>query len=100
MKNKYTQKQKDKVIERYRCGEKGSEISKETNIPKTTIYGWIWEYESNMPKHDKAIDFKKYHELETKYLTPSFSMSVFSYEITFHLCLVFCLSKPFITCNS
>lgn len=68
MKNKYTQKQEDKIIERYRCGEKGSEISKETNIPKTTIYGWIREYESNMPKHDKAIGFKKYHELETKYL--------------------------------
>ncbi len=68
MKNKYTQKQKEKVIERYRCGDKGSDISKSTGIPKTTIYGWIRAYENNKPKHNKKVDFKMYHELETKYL--------------------------------
>lgn len=68
MKNKYTQKQKDKVIEKYRCGEKGSEISKETNIPKTTIYGWIHDYESNIPRYDKAIDLKKISRIRNKIL--------------------------------
>lgn len=68
MKNKYTPKQKDKVIERYRCGDKGSEIAKQTGIPKTTVYGWIRAFEADKPKHDKKIDFKMYYELETKYL--------------------------------
>ncbi len=45
MKNKYTQKQKEKAIERYRYGNNGSDISKSNCIQKTAVYGWIQFFE-------------------------------------------------------
>jgi transposase-like protein len=36
--NKYTDEQKDQVIELYRAGVKGDEISRRTGVPRPTVY--------------------------------------------------------------
>ena len=43
MNNKYSFETKKLVIQKHNCGEKIADISKQYNIPRTTIYRWIDE---------------------------------------------------------
>lgn len=77
MKNKYTQKQKQKILERYRCGERIAEISSSTGIPKTTIYAWIRSFNVIDTSHNRIINLKMYRELERKYTRQKKIITIF-----------------------
>ncbi len=65
---KYSEKQKEKVLKSYQCGERVAKISEQTGIPKTTIYAWIRKFENAKPAHKKPVNMKMYRELERKLL--------------------------------
>ena len=48
--NKYTNEQKQDIINRYANGESVSDIVTETQIPRSTIYSWIKESQNNNGK--------------------------------------------------
>ncbi|MCI8510192.1 MAG: IS3 family transposase [Lachnospiraceae bacterium] len=65
MKQKYTQKQKDGIINCYLSGENVMSIHKRSGISRSTIYGWIQEHNNNVKDH--AISLKDYNDLNRKY---------------------------------
>ena len=67
MNNKYSNKTKEQVLEKCHCGERIAVIAKEFKISRTTIYRWIREHDNNIPKRNKKVDMKTFHELERMY---------------------------------
>ena len=53
MKQKYSQEQKDYVLKCYLSGDSVFSIQKNTNIPRSTIYRWIKDY--NCTRQNKTI---------------------------------------------
>ena len=68
MNKKYSNKTKEQVLEKYRCGERIAVIAEEFEISRTTIYRWIREYDNNLPKRNKKVDMKKSFGRLFKYL--------------------------------
>lgn len=47
--NKRTSKQeKQKIVERYLCGETVENICKDIGYPRSTVYDWIRQYKSGL----------------------------------------------------
>lgn len=67
MKQKYSQEQKDYVLKCYLSGESISSIRKNNNIPRSTIYRWVKEYNSKHQCKDHLINLKDYNDLTRKY---------------------------------
>lgn len=67
MKQKYSQEQKDDILKCYLSGESVSSIQKNTNIPRSTIYRWIKEYNRKHKIKDHLINLKDYNDLTRKY---------------------------------
>lgn len=63
--NKYTDKQKQGVIERYANGESVSDIVSNCQIPRSTIYSWIKEDQNNNGKK-KEVNLRNFRALEKK----------------------------------
>lgn len=63
--NKYTDKQKQNVIERYANGESVSDIVTASQIPRSTIYSWIKENQINHGKK-KEVNSRDFRALEKK----------------------------------
>lgn len=68
MNNKYSEETKKAAIKMNDCGERVAEIVKKLNVPKTTIYRWISDYEKEKSNHNQTVNMKMYRELERKYL--------------------------------
>ena len=68
MNNKYSFETKKLVIQKHNCGEKIADISKQYNIPWTTIYRWIDECKNKECSHNQIVNMKVFRELERKYL--------------------------------
>lgn len=68
MNNKYSEETKKAAIKMNDCGERVAEIVKKLNIPRTTIYRWINDYEKEKSNHNQTVNMKMYRELERKYL--------------------------------
>lgn len=68
MNNKYSIETKKMVIQKHDYGEKITDISKQFNVSRTTIYRWIKEHEKNKINHNQTVNMKMYRELERKYL--------------------------------
>lgn len=58
-------KEKQKIVERYLCGEKIESICKDTCYPRSTIYDWIRKYKSGLQNHQ--VNLKDYQTLKTMY---------------------------------
>lgn len=58
-------KEKQKIVERYLCGEKIESICKDTCYPRSTIYDWIRKYKSGLQNHQ--VNLKDYQNLRTMY---------------------------------
>lgn len=58
-------KEKQKVVERYLCGEKVENICKDTGYPRSTVYDWIRQYKCGLQNHQ--VNIKDYKILKTKY---------------------------------
>ena len=67
MKQKHSQEQKDYVLKCYLSGESVSSIQKNTNIPRSTIYRWIKDYNCKRQNKDHLINLKDYNDLTRKY---------------------------------
>ena len=63
--NKYPEKVKVSVVNRYINGETISKISHDSKISRTTIYAWIKEY-NNTFHNGKAPNFRYLHDLQQK----------------------------------
>lgn len=63
--NKYTDEQKQKVINRYTSGESVSDIVAYSQIPRSTIYSWIKENQNNNGKK-KEVNLRNFWALEKK----------------------------------
>ncbi len=63
--NKYTNEQKQDIINRYANGESVSDIVTETQIPRSTIYSWIKESQNNNGKK-KEVNLRNFRTLEKK----------------------------------
>ena len=61
----YTEEMKSKIIARYKNNESILNISKETAIPRSTIYRWINDYSTKNSIHSNARN-KEIKELERK----------------------------------
>ncbi len=64
--NKYTQPQKDSVINLYLSGKAVIEIFNETHIPKSTIHRWIAEKKLELEGNRPALSAKHFSQLERK----------------------------------
>ena len=67
MKQKYSQEQKDYVVKCYLSGESVLSIQKNNDIPRSTIYRWIKEYNHNQKLKGHLINLKDYNDLTRKY---------------------------------
>lgn len=67
MNQKYTQKQKDYILQCYLSGEVVSSIQKNNDIPRSAIYHWIKEYNRKHQSKDHVINLKDYNDLNRKY---------------------------------
>ena len=68
MNNKYSEETKKAAIKMNECGERVAEIVKKLNVPRTTLYRWISDYEKEKSNHNQIVNMKMYRELERKYL--------------------------------
>lgn len=64
--NKYTDEQKQEVIERYANGESVSDIVIDFQIPRSTIYSWIKENQNSNNGKKKEVNLKNFRALEKK----------------------------------
>ncbi len=64
MNNKYTESQKQSVIELFASGKTVSTIVASTGIPRSTIYSWIKA--SREKKNKKELSLRNFHYLENK----------------------------------
>lgn len=67
MNQKYSQAKKDYVLKCYLSGESVLSIQNNNDIPRSTIYRWIKEYNHNHQNKDHAINLKDYNDLNRKY---------------------------------
>lgn len=68
MKCKYTDEQKQKIIDRYTSsGESSANILADTGIPKSTFYSWLKAYRGEQVNNKrKPINIRNFHLLENK----------------------------------
>lgn len=64
--NKYTYEQKQEVIERYANEESVANIIVNSQIPRSTIYSWIKEYQNNNSSKKKEVNLRNFRALEKK----------------------------------
>ncbi len=64
MNNKYTEAQKQSVLELFANGEAVSAIVSTTGIPRSTLYSWIKA--SREKKNKKELSLRNFHYLENK----------------------------------
>ena len=63
----YTQEEKQAIIDRYMSGKSSANILSETDIPKSTFYGWLRAYrESQEADKRKTVNIRIFHLLENK----------------------------------
>ena len=63
----YTQEEKQAVIDRVISGEPSAHILADTDIPKSTFYGWLRTYrEEQEADKRKAVNIRNFHLLENK----------------------------------
>lgn len=65
MNKRISVKEKQKIVERYLCGERIESICKDTCYPRSTIYDWIRKYKSGLQNHQ--VNLKDYQTLKTMY---------------------------------
>ena len=65
MNKRISEKEKQKIVERYLCGERIESICKDTCYPRSTIYDWIRKYKSGLQNHQ--VNLKDYQTLKTMY---------------------------------
>ncbi len=63
--NKYTDEQKQDIIDCYKNGKSVSDIVAKTQIPRSTIYSWIKESQNNNGKK-KEVNLRNFRALEKK----------------------------------
>lgn len=63
--NKYTDEQKQDIINRYVNGESVLDIATASQIPRSTIYSWIKENQNNNGKK-KEVNLRNFRVLEKK----------------------------------
>lgn len=63
--NKYSDEQKQEIIERYTNGKSVSDIVADFQIPRSTIYSWIKESQNNNGKK-KEVNLRNFRSLEKK----------------------------------
>ena len=63
--NKYTDEQKQDIINCYVNGESVSDIATASQIPRSTIYSWIKEDQNNNGKK-KEVNLRNFRALEKK----------------------------------
>ncbi|WP_310604901.1 IS3 family transposase [Anaerosporobacter sp.] len=66
MNHKYTESEKQTIIDRYSSGESVSKISTDAEIPRSTLYAWIKQYQEEQESGKKAITAQSYRLLENK----------------------------------
>lgn len=64
--NKYTDEQKQEVIERYANGESVLDIVAYSQIPRSTIYSWIKENQNSNTSKKKEVNLRNFRVLEKK----------------------------------
>ncbi len=68
MKRKYSNEEKQKIIERYISGKESSaNILTDTGIPKSTFYSWLKSYREEQENNKrKTVNIRNFHLLENK----------------------------------
>ena len=64
--NKYTDEQKQNIINRYANGESVGNIVVDSQIPRSTVYSWIKENQNNNSSKKKEVNLRNYRALEKK----------------------------------
>lgn len=65
MNKRISEKEKQKIVERYLCGETVASICKDIGYPRSTVYGWIKRRKSGLQNHQ--VNIKDYRILKTMY---------------------------------
>lgn len=65
MKQKYSNTQKQKYINRYLSGESVTSITTTSKIPRSTFYAWLKEYQTKQ-SNPKESSLKNFRVLENK----------------------------------
>lgn len=64
--NKYSDKQKQDIINRYTNGESVASIVAVSQIPRSTIYSWIKENQNSNTSKKKEVNLRNFRALEKK----------------------------------
>ena len=64
--NKYTDKQKQDIINRYMNGESVTDIVADSQVPRSTIYAWIKENQNSNSDKKKEVNLNDFRSLERK----------------------------------
>lgn len=75
--NKYTDEQKQDIINRYVNGESVSDIVVDSQIPRSTIYFWIKENQNNNSSKKKEVNSRNFRALEKKVPRGTFYNHIF-----------------------
>ena len=67
MSQKYSQETKNYILKCYLSGESVLSIQKNSDIPRSTMYHWIKEYNHNHQSKRHIINLKDYNDLNQKY---------------------------------
>lgn len=65
MRTKFTQEQKQALIQRYLSGESVKSITDDTAIARSTLYSWIKTYKANLSKTTN-ITLREFSEAKRK----------------------------------
>lgn len=67
MRRKYSDEEKQKIIERYISGEASANILADTGIPKSTFYSWLKTYREEQENNKRqTVNIRDFHLLENK----------------------------------
>ena len=64
--NKYTDEQKQDIINRYTNGESVLDIAADSQVPRSTIYAWIKENQNSNSDKKKEVNLNDFRSLERK----------------------------------
>ena len=63
---RYTQDEKHQIVKACQSGQKTSDLSKQYNVSKSTLYNWIHQYGENKADSGKIVSAKRLHLLEKR----------------------------------
>jgi len=66
MYKKFTEKQKESIVELHTAGQSAAALCADYELPRSTLYSWINQYQQLKSSNQSGISYKEYHNLKRR----------------------------------